>query len=238
MLHAQPRAGVLELLSDPPGAEVFLDSIRLGFTPLLVDTVSPGQYLLQVFYPSARAWDPLRSSVPVKITEDGTTRLELPLGTYLRIASVPSGAEITSDGIPIGKTPAIVRNSAKRPELLSLAKEGHRSLTTPLIDPGRFSYSFILEPERTDLPPEILILPDMYQNNSTWHIWTAGAAMLASGALSAYYKTEADRAYGRYEQTGSRAEFDLTKKYDNRAAILLVTTQISFGLLTLFLFSR
>ncbi|MBI3004843.1 MAG: PEGA domain-containing protein [Ignavibacteriales bacterium] len=48
---------VLSIRSIPEGAEVFLDSTRMGVTPLALDTISPGIVRLSLLYPDFETWE-------------------------------------------------------------------------------------------------------------------------------------------------------------------------------------
>ena len=58
MLQAQDSTQTLEgfvsIESDPAGAEVYLDSVRVGVTPIERLETSEGRHLVQVFYRCAR----------------------------------------------------------------------------------------------------------------------------------------------------------------------------------------
>ena len=68
------------------------------------------------------------------------------------------------------------------------------------------------------------------------NIWAPVLAISISGAVSAYYKLEANNAYERYNKSIDRAQiqkyYDLTREYDTYSAISFVFLQASFGWLT------
>lgn len=67
-------------------------------------------------------------------------------------------------------------------------------------------------------------------------IWKPVVAATVSGALSAYFKLEANAAYERYNRSIDRSDinryYDLTRKYDTYSAISFVFLQASFGWLS------
>ncbi|MFP4113664.1 MAG: PEGA domain-containing protein [Spirochaetota bacterium] len=106
----------LRVLSDPSGAAVSLDGRLRGATPLDVDDIEPGTYLVRVEkdgYYGVRRW--------VEVPRNGSVILEVdlePITGYLDVDVSPSHAEVFVDGnritdffaeLPIGRYEVRVR---------------------------------------------------------------------------------------------------------------------------------
>ena len=100
-----PAFGSLEVLSRPEGSEVYLDNQLAGKTPVSIDTISSGQYILRV---EKKLFNTLQTTT--NIYDGQTTTIGTPLdpnyGT-LNILSTPSNISIRLEGKsnPLGKTP-------------------------------------------------------------------------------------------------------------------------------------
>ncbi|NIW44628.1 MAG: hypothetical protein GWN30_07650, partial [Gammaproteobacteria bacterium] len=64
-------------------------------------------------------------------------------------------------------------------------------------------------------------------------LWKPIVSMVVSGAVSAYYKLQANEAYDQYrrslDQSSIQYYYDQTKKYDTYSTISFVIFQGSFG---------
>lgn len=82
----------LRLVSDPPGAEVFLNGVSRGITPLELDALEPGEYRLRA------ARDGYRDLEKTVRLAAGPARLEelalAPRAGTVRVETTPPGAEV------------------------------------------------------------------------------------------------------------------------------------------------
>jgi len=97
----------VEIISDPPGAEVILSESFRGRTPLRLTGLSPGSYSLAV-----RKEGFLPYSEPVRLREDGetvTVRVTLApaisASGFVSVTSQPPGATVKLNGKVAGETP-------------------------------------------------------------------------------------------------------------------------------------
>jgi serine/threonine protein kinase len=103
-----PTTGVLNITTNPTGAQVFVDGQARGVTPLTLD-LNPGPHAVEV----RGSGEP--RSVPVTITAGAQTSqyIELPTSApsatgQLQVRTEPSGAQVAVDGIVRGKSPVLV----------------------------------------------------------------------------------------------------------------------------------
>jgi hypothetical protein len=100
-------SGALNVLTDPAGAEVYVDQadVLRGTSPVVVDNLAPGPHLVLV----RRAGSLLPRLVVAQVTAGTTTALLLPLndpagGTAFTntLVSVPAAAEVLVNYLPVG----------------------------------------------------------------------------------------------------------------------------------------
>ncbi|MCE5224209.1 PEGA domain-containing protein [bacterium] len=98
-----PKVGVLWILSVPDGAEVFVNNVFKGVTPLRLDNVNAGNYTVKVVMNGYET-----QTKTVTVTGGQTNKQTFTLkktaskpGT-LKITTVPEGAEVYIDGILVG----------------------------------------------------------------------------------------------------------------------------------------
>ena len=100
--------GVLTVASNPAGAQVFVDNIEHGATPLTL-TLAAGSHIVEL----RGAGDP--RTLPITITGGTQTSqyIELPTAAAagvgsLQIRTEPAGAQVSVDGVARGKSPLLV----------------------------------------------------------------------------------------------------------------------------------
>jgi hypothetical protein len=98
--------GTLVVTSEPTGAEVLVDHVRRGRTPLRLDRVEPGSHPVRVELAGHQSWDaPVEVAPGERATAVRATLLRQ-LGTMV-VHTTPPGAQLLLDGVDTGKvTPA------------------------------------------------------------------------------------------------------------------------------------
>lgn len=117
-----PPSTHLQLSSDPPDAEVYIDRVLRGNTPLTLSDLTPGAHLVHL---EKRDHEPHRQTVEVKtgVMRSLDVRLE-PLTGLVLIHSDPPEAEIIIDGAVHGTTPALITDLPFGRYRLKLTKAG------------------------------------------------------------------------------------------------------------------
>jgi len=95
-----PAASTLEVQSNPPGAAVYVDDVKVGVTPLTTQ-VLPGERAVRI---DLKLHQPVEEAVIIPIR--GTAKLEKTLdkvAARIVITASPVGADIAIDGAVIGK---------------------------------------------------------------------------------------------------------------------------------------
>ncbi|MCS7201441.1 MAG: PEGA domain-containing protein [Dictyoglomus sp.] len=102
-LSLLPTFGSLSIYSNPSGAEVYLNGVHRGITPLTISNLSPGTYQIQL---RKSGYKDLLSSVVVTSGTTSSYNFNLtPLLGMINVFSNPSGAEVYIDRVYRGKTP-------------------------------------------------------------------------------------------------------------------------------------
>ena len=101
------NAGALYILSTPSNADVTLDGVYKGRTPLTLSNVAATTHILQLDHAGYYDW---KSSV--EVPAGGTRTISGTLNPipdsnsgWIYVSSSPGGAAVTLDGIPVGQTP-------------------------------------------------------------------------------------------------------------------------------------
>jgi hypothetical protein len=118
---------VVEVTSNPPGAEVVLDTTVLGVTPaqLPLPCDAPVKLLVRkaTYVAQQRAVTP---------AHDGSDKLKIALvhvSYSVKVSSSPPGATITMNGKSLGTTPATIKLPAFEAATLMVAKDGFSTET-------------------------------------------------------------------------------------------------------------
>lgn len=129
--------GVLAVESFPPSATVLLDSEKKGITPLTIDSLSPGEYILRL---ELEGYAPYEKEV--KVTAGGILAQSVALAAHppsllessesaplppgertcsVRITSSPPGADVILDGNFRGLTPVAISSLPQGPHTVTLS---------------------------------------------------------------------------------------------------------------------
>lgn len=107
--------GKLEVVSDPPEADVWLDDKFVGKTPMILKRVEPGAHTVEV-KKSGFASSMQKVEFGIKVTKQ-TVNLTLAEAGRLSVTTQPAGALVYLDGKKVGETPATLSLAPKTYEL-------------------------------------------------------------------------------------------------------------------------
>jgi hypothetical protein len=107
-----PSTGVLTVSSNPAGAQVYVDNMERGTTPLTV-TLATGSHLVEL----RGSGEPRTMPVMIAAGAQTSQYIELPSATATAVGSLqvrtePAGAQVSVDGVARGKSPVLVENLA------------------------------------------------------------------------------------------------------------------------------
>jgi tetratricopeptide (TPR) repeat protein len=127
-LSPAPPPGSLQVVSDPPGATVYLDGISRGETPLTLAKVTPGIRKLRASMPGF-----VSVIREVEIISGQEAAVEVELGGRLNILSIPSGARAFIDEKYVGITPLRTERIPAGSYQLRLAKERYKDRLSAVV---------------------------------------------------------------------------------------------------------
>ncbi len=232
--------GWLTVQSNPPGAEIYIDSTYIGKTPIQRQAVQSGRHLLKIFYPSAAAWNALSKTETTFVTSGNEVQLTIELGALLSINSDPAGARVFNQGVELGMTPLFYRSGLPLIGQLTLQKEGYESTSLPL-NTAQVSTLVRLKPVSSNSLPRLpdILPPNVGNGNSTRLLtYVAGATMIVSGVVAAYFKEQGNQEFDKYLATSDPSSLSSTRTFDRESAIAITITQLSFAALVYLLLSE
>jgi hypothetical protein len=240
-LEVVDSLGTLTIISEPSGADVYLDSLYVGKTPLRGLSMPGRLYRVKFFYPSVMAWNAIVREDTVRVTPQSETEKTLELGDVATIQSVPSGGKVIYQGRELGETPMYLRSLARLSGELFVEKEGFEPQRVLLNKTEEQAIVARLLPKRSGGgtgPLDSLPADQKAISSQNWPLYASGSTMLVSGVLSAYLKDQANREFDRYLQSRNPALLSSTRRLDRAAVIALVVSQLSFAVLSYLLLSE
>jgi hypothetical protein len=233
---AADTVSLLDCTSDPSGAAVYLDSVRIGVTPLEGYRITPGSHLLTLTHPDSRNWMRQAVSETLVVGRNGKIGKSIKFPRLVIVTSEPGGAEVGEGDSVIGTTPCVIQRDAGRSARLFIRKEGYatRDLSWPMAE-GEFHC--IMEKNQLAAGGEDLKLNGKGSRSNWTEIITTGTAVL-TGAISAWTKIKADKYYDDYRRSGDPALLDKIHQYDRVAGISFAVCQINLIILSYSLLSR
>ena len=233
--------GTVSIITEPSGADLYIDSLFVGKSPLQSIALERGPHTIRAFYPSVFAWNAIVTREPLDISAGEHQEKRLVVGQVMRIQSDPPGGIVHSDGSVIGMTPLYARSPSPGALDLIIQKEGFDSLRIPLSEIRAGFVRVQLSPKSGlggAVRPGDVLVGNGAAATDHWLTYASGATMIVSGVASAYLKDRANRNFDSYLRTNSPADLSLTKRLDREAAAALIVSQISFAILAYFLLSE
>jgi len=121
-LELQPAA-TLVVRSDPDEAEVWVNTLLRGRTPVTIGNLPPGPTLLKLKHPGCLEY---QTEISLPAGETQTLAFNLtPRTSSLFVESIPADAVVEVDGLPQGKTPLEVKHLAFGEHLVRVKKGGY-----------------------------------------------------------------------------------------------------------------
>ena len=228
---------ILDISTEPQGAEVVLDSLLLGKSPIMQARVAPGGHTLTVAYPSLLDWNAYVVRDSMDLAPAAQVSRLYTLQTPMRVDSRPQGAAVLAQGGLVGTTPLYGKFPA-RVGALVLAAPGCDTATTTTA--ALLSLQAPLDLRSSTHASSVvrsLAIDESKERVSDWPAFAAASVMIASGVLAAYFKDQANRNFDAYSTSGDAALLSRTRSQDRISGTALVVTEISFGVLSYLLLS-
>ena len=138
-----PTTGSLRVAAEPAGTRVLVNGDPRGETPLELVGLAFGVYEVRL---ESRGYDPqvrevqLSATAPEAEVRTALQRTARPVeaGGLADLVSTPSGARVSIDGRPVGRTPLTGVQLQPGPRRIDVALEGHEPWSTTIeVTPGR-----------------------------------------------------------------------------------------------------
>jgi len=232
--------GTVTVLTEPSGADLFIDSMYVGKSPLQNISIQRGSHHIKAFYPSVFSWNASVIEETLEVVAAGNFEKRLVLGNFLKVQTDPPGGNVLYNGKSLGTTPLYIRGALSIAGNLIIQKGGYDSLTVPSDKIKEGFLRLQLRPAGNPggtLSPGDLRGPDLVATDH-WPTYVSGLAMIVSGVTSAYLKDQANKEFDRYRVSKNPASLSTTNRLDREAAISLVISQISFVVLSYLLLSE
>ena len=173
-LAPAPSPGSLRIVSDPPGATVYLDGITMGETPVVIAKVTPGIRRLRVRAPGFAS-----VTREVEVISDREAVIEVELGGLLYISSIPSGAQVFLDEEYMGITPLRTGRLPAGSHQLRFARDKYKDkLNAAVVERGqKKAVSIRLLPVKgsiavsSDPPDAVVYLDGAIKGNTPFFIY-------------------------------------------------------------------
>jgi hypothetical protein len=226
----------LSVQSNISGAQVYIDTLFAGVTPLEQRVLEEGTHIVRYVYPDSRSWNhtAIIETLAVRSVEAIHRRIIFPV--VYHITSEPYGATVHLNDSLIGTTPLFCAFTPVK-GMITLSKEGYAEATVTLSADGGDVYALLHRNTQEMNGERSPFLSDGGTKNMRPVILTAGAAVL-TGAASAYFKIKADGYYNDYRVNGDPGTLDRVRRLDTAAGITLFASEMSLLALSYLLLSR
>jgi len=237
-VQAAMPAGTLSVRSVPEGAEVVLDSVSVGVTPVVHLGLPPGMYSLRVYAPSRRSWEAVVAAESLSIRSGDTVERTFSLQPFGMLRSIPSGVVVRQGATFLGVTPFDLRAVPGGGGMLELKADGYLPLEVAPDSLQSGSIIRLRPGSAKEMPAGDLVAASPQASDRRWYTIGSAGVLVLSGVLAAYWKDQANREYDVYLATRNPALLDSTHRLDRGAGIALAVTQLSFLVLSYLLLSE
>ncbi len=179
-----PTMGTLEVRSDVPGADVFLNGKRVGTTPYKASDLTPGKYSVKVEKAGYKSFEKRvdLASKPQVVR----AKLAAALATLRVEANVP-GAQVLFDGKEQGTTPLEIPNVAPGRHELVVSADGYETRTETLeVESGKRDIKVDL------IPPPVATLTEAVAVKHKHRIGSCDGVLRASADKLEYDSSHKD----------------------------------------------
>jgi hypothetical protein len=227
----EPREShVVNIESDPRGAEVYAGDSLLGRTPLRVLRSEASQLVL--YYPGRAVWNAQRSTLGPDPLPAHLGVMHVRFARAIQLRSVPHGAAVYRGELFLGYTPLEVPVDTA---MLTVLRPGYQSESVRSSEVEDDALLVVLQSLSGPRAAEFSMLGDPVSMPGPDIVLPAGLT-LAAGVAAVMFKQYADARYEDY--LGSRNEVLLSdaKKYDIYAGLSLALMQLGLGYFILRIF--
>ena len=222
--------GYLKIQTEASNIEIRLNNKSIGYTPLPIISLQPGDYIVSAVHPNPFQWGNLDWQDSIQIIANDTILVQPKFQNIFSIRSDPFGASVFLNDEFKGNTPLSIRLHSHQKFQLLVKKDGFKD---SLVDCKQIKNNFL----NINLKPNNISFDfakfEEHKHRKAKHRYRAmtyslwGLSIL-TGLSTVYLKDQADDKYKQYLVAGSLNEMNKyysdAKKYDRY-------TYISMGIL-------
>jgi hypothetical protein len=138
-----PQVGILDVTSDPAGAELLLDKKNIGYTPIIIPRIPAGDHRIAIIH---QEYEKFEQKISIKSGQTliiSQRLIRKPFVGLLEVTSLPPGADILIDGTAKGLT------LPNTPLIIPDIPAGEHTITFSGTDCPIFEMQFNLMPGQT-----------------------------------------------------------------------------------------
>jgi hypothetical protein len=230
--RAQENSAFISIYSTPENAQIRINSVIVGTTPLEKLEVEPGLLEIEAIAQESGIWHANNFKLDFFLSPAQDTIIHIKFPKIIKINSVPYHARLLHQDHLLGLTPVSIDYNEYRGKELLLEKNGYKS------------FRFLLEKPHSEMYhlEEIDLKNSGAENNSVTysllHSNMKSKFLFLSGTvvthwMAFYLKNLADDNFERYQTTGDPAlmkkYWDNTQKYDRWSDITLGVSYAFLG---------
>ena len=135
-LERLPDRGQVNITSDPPGGDLFIDGRIRGKTPVVAGDLLPGRHEILLRKSGYEDYHDVISVVTDSVTSYAEYLVPLPGTGFLSITSLPEGADVRVDGTGFGQTPTNLQRVGAGNHSVEISKPGYWNFTGMVYSEG------------------------------------------------------------------------------------------------------
>ena len=232
----------LAVTSDLDSAAVYLDTVHVGNTPLVLNAVLPGIHVLRVLPPRPEEWSVQAATDTVHVLPGQTRTVSYRLRVFIPLHSDPAGAELFINDSLAGVTPLLLKPSDIREDArLELRLKGFEPMPVlPSALTGETALTLALkggwQGEPAEAPTDLL--PVQPWNARKVGLFVSGGVSILAGIGAAYFKISADEKQEAYLASGDPGLASERKRLDTLAGVSLAFAQAGIIVLSYLLITE
>lgn len=231
----------LEVRADRDSATVYLDSVMIGRTPLVLDTVAPGSHIVRVVPPHPEEWNTGPVTDTVDLVAGQPNIFTFSLRSFISLTSIPPGASLYINDSLAGVTPLLLKPN-----------DVHAGVDMTLKMPG-FEPAGIGQEAMTGSALRIALkagwktpadeTTPFLTGGEHWNprrigLYVSGGISILAGVAAAYFKIAADDKQSAYMETGDPSLLADRRRLDTWAGVSLAATQAALAILSYLLITE
>ena len=203
--------------SDIDNVNIMIDGNLIGSGKDFAGMISGGIHEITVFENSERWNSPVYTDT-LKVVSCDDIKLNYKFRSQVFLNSEPGDANVFVGDSLIGYTPLFIPQNIGN---LRLEKKGYETRSI------LYSDIELNKPVQLNFVGEVS--NESFIDKTLFKV--LAGSMIVLGAVTAYYKLEADDSFEEYEITGDQALLDRTNKFDKISGYTFAAFQINFGIL-------